>query len=535
MNYKYCLLAAGTGGRNFYSRSSHKGLLPINNRAVISLIFERLDKNIPIVIAVGHKNQLLQEYIQLAHPELDVSYVLVDKITGPGSGPGYSLWKCFDELQCPFVLLNCDSYLEEVIPPPDQNWLGVSSVTEPEPYCLVGTREGLVETLIDKPTRQQISSSPYTLENLLEHAFIGLAGIKDYEKFWTGLKKGVSNSRKGELQVSNGFIKLLDSSLTAVNFPSWMDTGNDKAYEAVLAKHGRDQFLLKPGEFIYFEKGQVLKYFSDSNIVKDRIYRASILKGKVPEIVKSTNHFYLYDYIPGETLPKTCDQRIFNTLLEQCGASLFKAIPLSKTKQEKFRKDCREFYFDKTMSRLEQFYDTRSVKDEEHIINGVKVKRLDALLSSLDWDTISDGSPSLFHGDFQPENIIVHGEGITLIDWRQGFNKCLDYGDLYYDFGKMYHALIITAGNIRNNQFEIHIDKNEVVYHYDIKSNLLAMLHDFEKYLASENYDLEKVQLICALVFLNIAPLHHSPYSELLYFVGKRFLHNILYSDGALP
>jgi len=41
---------------------------------------------------------------------------------------------------------------------------------------------------------------------------------------------------------------------------------------------------------------------------------------------------------------------------------------------------------------------------------------------------------------------------------------------------------------------------------------------------------LKKVRVLTALIFLNIAALHHYPYSLLLYGLGKKMLHNEL--DG---
>ena len=40
-------------------------------------------------------------------------------------------------------------------------------------------------------------------------------------------------------------------------------------------------------------------------------------------------------------------------------------------------------------------------------------------------------------------------------------------------------------------------------------------------------YDLTKVRLITALIYLNIAPLHHKPYSFFLFQLGKYLLNDI--------
>jgi aminoglycoside phosphotransferase (APT) family kinase protein len=184
---------------------------------------------------------------------------------------------------------------------------------------------------------------------------------------------------------------------------------------------------------------------------------------------------------------------------------------------------------------LDNYYQIRPVQDREHLINGLAVPKLSDLLKEVDWEKLSEGIPTLFHGDFQPENIICNEEQFTFIDWRQDFNGELEFGDLYYDFAKLHHALILNANMIRNNEYMVKREGGYVEFELNIKSNLLEFLFVFEKYIKEKGYDIIKVKTLSALMYLNIAPLHHTPYSELLYFLGKRFLYNILHSKGVFP
>ena len=76
-------------------------------------------------------------------------------------------------------------------------------------------------------------------------------------------------------------------------------------------------------------------------------------------------------------------------------------------------------------------------------------------MKNINWTALSDGIPVLYHGDFQPENIIVNQNKYNLIDWRQDFARNLDLGDIYYDLAKLYHGLIVDHEVIRNNMFNI--------------------------------------------------------------------------------
>jgi hypothetical protein len=42
--------------------------------------------------------------------------------------------------------------------------------------------------------------------------------------------------------------------------------------------------------------------------------------------------------------------------------------------------------------------------------------------------------------------------------------------------------------------------------------------------MLENNYDPKKVKVLTALIYLNIAALHHYPYSLLLYGLGKKIL-----------
>jgi hypothetical protein len=42
--------------------------------------------------------------------------------------------------------------------------------------------------------------------------------------------------------------------------------------------------------------------------------------------------------------------------------------------------------------------------------------------------------------------------------------------------------------------------------------------------LVEQGYEVRKVRILTALIYLNIAALHHNPYCQLLYALGKSML-----------
>ena len=129
-NFKFCILAAGMGTRNNDVDGLHKALLPLENKPVISHIIDKLDKKVEVVIAVGYKSDQIKTYLDTVYSDRKITYVDVDNYDGGGSGPGYSLLSCKDELQMPFIFTSVDTLVKEdaVFSFVGDNWLGVSEV-----------------------------------------------------------------------------------------------------------------------------------------------------------------------------------------------------------------------------------------------------------------------------------------------------------------------------------------------------------------------------------------------------------------------
>jgi thiamine kinase-like enzyme len=286
--------------------------------------------------------------------------------------------------------------------------------------------------------------------------------------------------------------------------------------------------LPKPGESIYFKGNRVIKHFDDEKIVRDRVERAKILKGIVPEIIKSSRNSYAYKFVDGELISKISDVQKFREFLDFCAKKLWKKKTLSSAAKREFLEKTKKFYLDKTKKRVEKFYEETGIKDRPIKINGRKRPTLASLLKKVDWNKLSRGVPVLFHGDLQPENILVTKKSFKLLDWRHDFEGLKEYGDIYYDLSKLYHALIVSHEVIRKEEYSVSVSKDVVNLNFLIKNNLLEFKDIFDRFLVKKGYDLEKVRVLSALIYLNIAPLHHSPYNVFLYYLGVDYLANAL-------
>ena len=117
--YKVVILAAGVGSRiGDFSKTFNKVLLPVQGKPTICHIIEKFSKDIEIVIAVGYKKETIINYLKTGYKSRKITFLDIGKFEGEGTGPGYSLLQCKDELQCPFIQFAGDTLVKELIPEP---------------------------------------------------------------------------------------------------------------------------------------------------------------------------------------------------------------------------------------------------------------------------------------------------------------------------------------------------------------------------------------------------------------------------------
>ena len=104
----------------------------------------------------------------------------------------------------------------------------------------------------------------------------------------------------------------------------------------------------------------------------------------------------------------------------------------------------------------------------------------------------------------------------------------MEYGDIYYDFGKLNHGIIMSHEIVDKKLFNVSRKLNNVHYDFLRKQSLVDCEQYFKEWIENKGYDYTKVRLMTAIIYLNIAALHHYPYSLLLFYLGKNMLNEIL-------
>lgn len=520
MGYRVVIPVAGIGSRlEGLTKYINKSLVSIANRPIITHIIDQFPRDCEFVIPLGYKGHLVKDFLELTYPERIFMFSEVDPFYGKGSGLGLSLLSCKEFLQQPFVFISCDTLVKGEIPKPDSNWMGFAERQNLSEYRTLNIKNNEVSEICEKGV---------LLDN--PKAYIGLAGISDFKDFWTAMQFGGSVAiEQGE---SYAMKELLNKKLISAHEFSWFDTGNLNSLEIarkVYSSNNQPNILEKENEAIWFVNDKVIKYSDDEKFIENRIKRVNELADFVPRIFANRSNMYCYKKIQGEVLSDIVTVKIFEDFLTKC-QDLWLKKKLSKYEQVKFNNKCLNFYKNKTFDRVDKFYSNFNKQDNAKLVNDEQLDSLESLLNKIDWIWLSDGYAGRFHGDLHFENILYSkkNKSFTFLDWRQDFAGDIIIGDIYYDLAKILHGLIVNHGVIANNQFNSSWQGNEIQYDVYRRKNLLDCEIRFNDWIEENNYDLKKVRVLTALIFLNIAALHHYPYCILLYGLGKKMLNDEL-------
>ena len=508
--YKVLITTSGLGSRlGNLTDYTNKCLIRVADKPAISYIVESYPENTKFVITLGHYGSHVKQFLQLAYPNHNFTFVEVDKYKGDGSSLGYSILQCKHEINCPFIFHASDTIVKDFkIPEPNINWVAGNYKEDSSQYRTLNLSDGKLIKINEKGELGHYFS------------YIGLAGIKDFELFFYNLEKLVYGDYKdiSDVHAINNMLFEVDFQYKEVSYGNWFDIGNTSELVKTRKKFSSSIDVLdKKDESIFFFDKFVIKFFHNKNINKNRVIRANNLKGLVPNIIDSTENFYKYEKAEGKLFSKSVNKQKFLKFLDWSKQKLW--IPKFDLT---FEKKCYDFYITKTKNRIGQYLN--SSIDEEDIINGEHIPSIYYLLDQININWLCDGIPSQFHGDFILDNIIETKEGFTLIDWRQDFAGDLEVGDMYYDMAKLNHNLVINHDIVNKNLFDSSKENCYILINSKL-NECKGVLHSFIK---DNGYDLKKVKVLTAIIWINMAPLHEYPFNNFLFNFGKYNLYKNL-------
>ena len=505
VEYKVLLTTSGLGSRlGNLTKFTNKSLVRVGDKPVISHIIETYPKNIEFVVTLGHYGSHVKQYLTLAHSDRNITFVEVDNYMGEGSSLLYSISLCEEHLQCPFVFHACDTLLPK-------NYIAEVDFTSNWSVGGVGDNSQSYRTL--NCLNKKISSINEKGEQNFDYVYVGVSGFYDYKVFWNNCKNIIKTVNTSDLSDCHVIRKMNNFSIISID--DWYDIGNIDALKRTRSKiKGTIQVLDKEDENIFVLNDFVIKFFHNKKICYDRVLRSTSLGGLTPKLLDSTENFYKYEYVVADLLSDVVNRIKFSELLQWAKENLW----VSK-EQENFYDNALSFYKDKTLLRIEKFLDKHNLLDEVNYINGVEVPKIKDLITQINFEDIIGKEPTGFHGDFILDNILT-SDTFTLIDWRQDFNGIIESGDMNYDLAKLNHNLVLNHDMLYHDYFKIDFSKG-IECDVHVKKSLIDCKSILKQFCEENGINFNNIEILTALIWINMSPLHEHPLDMFLYYFGK--------------
>lgn len=478
MELNYIIIQAGGKGTRLghLTRNRPKAIVPVNNRPLIFHLFEKYPKANFVIIG-DYKFDVLEAYLENF---ATVSFLLV-QAEGEGNACGIREALRYIPEKMPFMLIWSDLLLDD----------GFDIGKSPE-GCYIGVTD-------------KFPCSWRYLGNSLEKVPCendGVAGMFIFDR----------KERLEDIPESGSFTRWLQGQNIVMQPISLQDSMEAGTLEAVGKIDHSNENRCRPYNKIMF--------------LEDKVVKEGITpEGK--ELIKKEVHWYeavskhgysgipkIYGTLP-LTMQKIDGENIFRAdlseqqkkrVVEQLIDKLNELHCLEKADVNMF--DMQEDYYDKTLKRL---YSIRNVIPFSNcktiVINGkecfnpivCKDKFQDMVRSILDTQTAF----GIIHGDGTLTNTMIDKDGeIYFIDARGYFGRTLLYGDVYYDWAKLYYSLegAFDQFNIKNFTLEITREKVEYSIH---PSGWEQYTEYFMKQIPG--CDIYRVRLIHAVIWLSLA------------------------------
>jgi NDP-sugar pyrophosphorylase family protein len=503
------ILAAGYGRRmGPFARMVNKGLIPYDNKPLISHIIDKFDVDTKFVIACGHMGQQVKDYVSAVHTDKQILYVDIPDYAEGNTGPATTIRQCAEHINGAFMWLSCDTLFDfDYKDKLDHNWIGVHPVDSAiaQDYCWV-KRDGEIITEIKnkEPNKQAVD------------AFIGLMYCKDMQ-YVENLERAFAREAYQGLQDN--------LELKAHTVRDWKDFGTyDKWVE--LSEGLKEMSFPKPNELFYKDNNKIIKFTTDSTLTDKKANRALLNPECMPGGIRRSGQFLVYDYVEGDIIYSQLTPQLFDKLLTWSNEVLWKRKWFPGTAQT-----CRDFYFKKTQDRLNQFRVKYSDWSEPCTVNGIAVQSIDYYLNKIDWDWLCTTTEWAFiHGDFQFENVIYnpHDDEFTCIDWRTDFGGD-SYGDVYYDMAKMLGGILLDYQAVKADKLEYNEHSDSAVLNDCRIENSLHYEMQLQKYCKTMGLDWHKVILLVPIIYLNMSPLHDAPFDKYLFALAQFHFARILH------
>lgn len=499
---KIIIQAGGKGTRlEGLTRNKPKCLVPVNNLPIIFYAFKKF-KDAEFFIIADYKVEILEKYLDAFGKDYNYKIIKTDK---KGTASGVKEAMSFFNDDESFMILWCDLILSEKfdIPQASGNYIGISKDFE----C----RWSYVDNkFIKEPSKED-----------------GVAGLFVFED-----KKALTNIPEEGALVA--WLQMQDIKFNRLDLTGAKEIGTLISYE----DNNETTPRCRPFNKIEFNNDIIIKTGINKqgqDIAKDEIAWYKFVKDlgyeNIPEIyeyeplkMKRVQGKNIFEY---DCLTKTQKEEILANIIEAL-KKLHDLVPA----QPALIEDTKENYIIKTFERLSKIEKLVPFADKEFIkINKQYYKNIffckESFVKSV--EKLMPTEFKLIHGDCTFSNLMfdTFDRKTILIDPRGYFGKTKLFGDVDYDWAKLYYSIKGNYDQFNMKKFALDIKDNEV--ELTIKPNNWEDMAEFF-FDSLPEVNKQKIKLLHSIIWLSLTTYAWEDYDS----ICGAFYNGIMQAGGIL-
>lgn len=506
---EYIIVQAGGKGTRleYLTKNKPKALVPVDNLPMLFHLFRKYPEKRFIIIADYHR-EVLREYLSSF---AKVKYQVVDS-EGTGTSTGIRQALELIPPSAPFMLVWSDLILPEGLELPEEYEKSVSLAA---PYPLPQDYIGISRTF---PCRWSYRDGQFTEERSQEYGVAGfflfgskgsLDGVPENGELvrWMQARQmkfrefGLAGTR--EFGILKEYEKLEREKCRPFNR---ITTDGDVLTKEAVDEQGKE---LAVRECKWYEKAK-----ENSGQILPHIYSTDPLK---MEYIKGKN---IYE----NQLSHAEKRGILETLIQ----ALRQLHQTEQVEADSF--SMKEAYYGKTMERLSKIEDLVPFGRDRRIrVNGKSCRNIFFHKRKLErkLEQISCKAFHFIHGDCTFSNLMLRENGMpVLIDPRGYFGYTELYGDVRYDWAKLYYSIVGNYDQFNLKNFRLDIGADEVTLQID-SNHWEDMEEDFFELTGA---DRGEIRLLHAVIWLSLTTYAWQDYDSVCgaFYNGLYYLEDVL-------
>ncbi len=505
---EYIIVQAGGKGTRlqYLTKNKPKALVPIDNLPMLFHLFRKYPDKRFVVIA-DYKRDVMKEYLAAF---ADVKYQVVEA-TGTGTCSGVKQAIELIPEHEPFMLIWSDLVLPEGFVLPDEYKDGNKAIND---YV------GISQTF---PCRWKYEDEQFAEEKSTE---FGVAG------FFLFTEK----SKVNKVPESGELVRWMSEQ--PIDFKT-VGIGGTKEFGLIEEYEKLEQSKCRPFNKITIEGDCIIKEPVDSQgkklAVREKAWYEKARLLNIPELPKiyETNPLKM-EYINGKNIYECdFDYETKKTILTSLVSALKSLHNSDSVPADTF--SIEEAYYNKTIARLSTIQDlVPFARDKEIVVNGKRCRNVyyykNELKAKLDDLKINCDKFAFIHGDCTFSNLMVREDNSpVLIDPRGYFGFTELYGDVRYDWAKLYYSVVGNYDKFNLKKFRLEIgDSAEEGVKLDIESNNWEQLEAvFFELTGADEYE---IKLLHAVIWLSLTTYAWQDYDSICgaFYNGLWYLEEVL-------